>query len=75
MNISLIFGVKMQTSYDDEQRDFSELETDNKDKDDISKTNVRYYMLFLACFLCFGNYFIYDNPSALQTQLEDVNFT
>lgn len=53
--------------------DFSELDKEDSNKNDISKTRVRYYMLFLACFLCFGNYFIYDNPSALQTQLEDVN--
>ena len=50
---------------------YSEFSEDNH-KDDISKTRVRYYMLIFACFLCFGNYFIYDNPSALQTQLEDV---
>lgn len=49
------------------------LDTDEAGKHDISKTRVRYYMLFLACFLCFGNYFIYDNPSALQTQLESVS--
>ncbi len=64
----------MHTSSEYEPKDFSELETDNEGQNDISKTNVRYYMLSLACFLCFGNYFIYDNPSALQTQLEDVNF-
>jgi hypothetical protein len=64
----------MPTSGDEESRDFTLLETDEKSNDDISKTNIRYYMLFLACFLCFGNYFIYDNPSALQTQLEDVIF-
>ena len=62
----------MQTSSEYEAKDFSELETDDKSGNDISKTRIRYYMLFLACFLCFGNYFIYDNPSALQTQLEDV---
>ena len=37
--------------------DVEKLDTDDG-KVDISKTNVRYYMLFLACFLCFGNYFI-----------------
>jgi hypothetical protein len=63
----------MQTSSEYEPKDFSELETDDQAKNDISKTRIRYYMLFLACFLCFGNYFIYDNPSALQTQLEEVN--
>ena len=51
--------------------DVEKLDTDDG-KVDISKTNVRYYMLFLACFLCFGNYFIYDNPAALQPQLESV---
>ena len=45
------------------------------DKIDISKTIARYYMLFLACFLCFGLYFIYDNPSALAPQLKAVHFT
>ena len=28
-------------------------------------------MLLLAVLLCFGSYFIYDNPSALQPQLMD----
>ena len=65
----------MQTTPEEEPKDYSELETDEKSKNDISKTRIRYYMLGLACFLCFGNYFIYDNPSALQTQLESVNFT
>jgi len=65
----------MPKSEDEESRDFTLFENEDKSKDDISKTNIRYYMLFLACFLCFGNYFIYDNPSALQTQLEDVIFT
>ncbi|CAG9327828.1 im:7160594_2 [Blepharisma stoltei] len=37
---------------------------------DMAKTKSRYLMLFFACFLCFGNYYIYDNPSALQPQLE-----
>lgn len=41
---------------------------------DISKTNIRYLMLFFACFLCFGNYYIYDNPSALQPEIMDVSF-
>jgi hypothetical protein len=52
-------------------RDISNLVEDDG-KYDISKTKTRYVMLFLACFLCFGNYFIYDNPSALETQIEDV---
>lgn len=64
----------MESSADYTPGEFSELDKEDETKVDISKTRVRYYMLFLACFLCFGNYFIYDNPSALQTQLEDVRF-
>ncbi len=32
----------------------------------------RFLFLFLICFLCFGNYFVYDNPAALQDQFEKV---
>lgn len=39
---------------------------------DISKKKVRFVVLGLSSFLCFGSYFIYDNPSALQVQLMDV---
>lgn len=41
---------------------------------DISKKKVRFVVLALSSFLCFGSYFIYDNPSALQVQLEDVRY-
>jgi hypothetical protein len=33
----------------------------------------RYLFLSMLCFLCFGNYFIYDNPAALQDQFEKVS--
>lgn len=42
-------------------------------KVDISRSRLRFLMLGFACMLCFGSYFIYDNPSALQTQLMDVS--
>jgi hypothetical protein len=45
-----------------------------KDHDfDISRTKTRFYMLFLACLLCIGSYFVYDNPAALETQLQKSN--
>ena len=28
--------------------------------------------LIFICFLCFGNYYVYDNPAALQAQFQDV---
>ena len=59
------------SDYKANEHDFSKLESDVP-KNDISTTRVRYYMLALACFLCFGNYFVYDNPSILQTQIQDV---
>ena len=33
----------------------------------------RYFFLFLISFLCFGNYFVYDNPAALQDQFEKAS--
>eukprot|EP00042_Codosiga_hollandica_P049859 m.586226 g.586226 ORF g.586226 m.586226 type:complete len:517 (-) comp57975_c0_seq9:2945-4495(-) len=36
----------------------------------------RYLFLILICFLCFGNYFVYDNPAALQPQfIQDMKIT
>jgi hypothetical protein len=64
----------MDSSTDLMPSNLSEMEKEDKSANDIAKTRTRYLMLFFACFLCFGNYFIYDNPSALQTQLEDVIF-
>ncbi|XP_030837710.1 major facilitator superfamily domain-containing protein 1 isoform X1 [Strongylocentrotus purpuratus] len=32
----------------------------------------RYLILIFICFLSFGSYFCYDNPSALQPQIKDV---
>ena len=54
-----------------------EMIIDNSYKDklltiDPRTTNLRFYMLFLACLLCFGSYFAYDIPAALETQLEEV---
>ena len=37
---------------------------------DMRFTRWRWVMVFFASMVCFGNYFIYDNPSALQTQIE-----
>ena len=42
---------------------------------DPSTTPVRFYMLFLACMLCIGSYFAYDNPAALETQIKSVSST
>ena len=42
---------------------------------DISKTNARFYMLFLACLICFGSYFAYDAPTSIQSELEEVMHT
>ena len=47
-------------------------DSDSTNKDDISKTNIRFYMLFLACLITLGDYFIYDNPAALETQVKSV---
>ena len=41
-------------------------------KIDLSKSNARFYMLFLSCLLCIGSYFAYDSPTALETQLKKV---
>lgn len=43
------------------------------DSIDPTKTRLRYLVLSLASAVCFGSYFVYDNPSALQTQLQDVS--
>lgn len=39
---------------------------------DPRHTNTRFSFLFLACFICIGSYFIYDNPAALESQLLEV---
>ena len=31
----------------------------------------RWLVLFFSSFLLFGNYYVYDNPSALKAQLKD----
>ena len=41
---------------------------------DLTATKTRFYMLFLACFLCIGSYYVYDTPAALEPELEDVIF-
>ena len=45
------------------------------EENDLTKTSARYVALALVCLIPFGNYFVYDNPSALQTQLQDVKVT
>lgn len=50
-------------------------ESGNKYPEDISKTSTRFYMLFLACFLCFGCYLAYDSPTSIQNELEEVRVT
>ena len=42
-----------------------------KPKRDLRFTWWRWLMLLFASTVCFGNYFVYDNPSALQTQIEN----
>lgn len=64
--------MEFRTKAIDESQDSLELEKESLDSKDISKTKFRYLILLLACFLCFGSYFIYDNPSALQAQLQEV---
>lgn len=54
------------------KEEFSVLSKEDKDPKD---TKVRYIVLGLACMLCFGSYFVYDNPSALAPQLMDVTLT
>lgn len=49
----------------------TELSKENKPTD-LRDTGIRYCVLALACMLCFGSYFVYDNPSALAPQLMDV---
>lgn len=39
---------------------------------DLTKTRLRFVILALTSLMSFGSYFVYDNPSALQTQLQDV---
>ncbi|KAF9964046.1 hypothetical protein BGZ70_007003 [Mortierella alpina] len=34
------------------------------------ESNKRWWILLLSCLLLFGNYFAYDNPAALNTQLQ-----
>lgn len=44
----------------------------DQEKKDLTRKNVRYLALVLACFLTVGNFFVYDNPAVLQSKLESV---
>ena len=41
---------------------------------DLTKTNLRYAVLAFATCLTIGSFYIYDNPAALQTELQSVIF-
>jgi hypothetical protein len=43
---------------------------EENDEDNMKKQNIRWLMLFMACFYIFGSNFCYDNPGPLETQLE-----
>jgi MFS family permease len=36
---------------------------------DVTQPSIRWVILFLSCWLLFGNYYAFDNPSALNRQL------
>ena len=42
---------------------------------DLRNTNLRYFVLILAVSLNLGNFYVYDNPAALQTKLQTVRNT
>ena len=63
------------TSSPDQECILLEKESSTPDVIDPSTTSIRFYMLFLACMLCIGSYFVYDNPAALETQIKTVSFT
>lgn len=39
---------------------------------DFSQIHSRFTLLFFACVLCMGSYYIYDIPAALEIQLKSV---
>lgn len=45
-----------------------------KQSEIITSTYVRFLVLILCSFLCFGSYFVYDNPMSLQEALMSVRF-
>ena len=61
----------MKTTEDEEYLNFLPNSISAKD---LRHTPLRFYMLFLACLLCIGSYFVYDNPAALEKELESVTY-
>lgn len=45
----------------------------NQVSSDPARSTKRFIFLALSCLLCIGSYYAYDNPAALETQLEDVS--
>ena len=62
----------MDKTVSDKEESLVDLKEETGAHIDPSTTNKRFYMLFLACLLCIGSYFAYNNPAALETQIEEV---
>lgn len=67
MQSNLKIKIMMSKNSDDEN-----FELQQKPKSDPRDTNMRFFFLFLACFICVGSYFAYNNPAALQVPLMSV---
>ena len=57
--------------------DLAELEnlkakTIEVEQNDIALTSKRFLMLGLVCLNCFGSYYSYDSPTALEKNIEEV---
>ena len=61
----------MDTKPDDSNKD-SMIEEEREKPKDPADTNKRFIFLALACLLCIGSYYVYDNPAALEVRIEDV---
>lgn len=48
--------------------------SDDTKRHDISETRLRFIVLGLSSFLCFGCLYVYDNPMALVKELMEVMY-
>ena len=52
----------------EEEKDVSSAKVSGKKMIQIPESNLRWLILFLCCWISFGNYYAFDNPSSLNRQ-------
>ncbi|KAF9188068.1 hypothetical protein BGZ51_000862 [Haplosporangium sp. Z 767] len=65
-----LFGTRPNVMNSPSLRYVEPMDTTDSIHPDKDQVHRRWYILALSCMLLFGNYFAYDNPAALNTQLQ-----